>query len=175
MRFVDDSPDQTPQLIEFLLGRLAERQQLADRMQRAVWPTEVYITPSDDTGPPGSGRPVGCVAVSETAPQAYARMWNPHQVDAAGRDAIEHGWVIHESAEQVWSPRIAEEMAAEVAAHRTILRAYQEADWAARTTKDAIAQAEAQGRARALRQVVRLLAARHATRRGYPPHPAATG
>jgi hypothetical protein len=112
-------------LTEFLLARIGEDEAAAHRMADAVWPEEVAVVPSMDTGEAAPDEPQGCVSVGpQYAPKAYARVWNPHQIDGRilGADNFDHGWSYHDSASVVWGPAAAARVLAECEAKRRMVK-----------------------------------------------------
>lgn len=104
------------EILDFLHRCLNEDEQAALRMLNAVWPSEVHVVPSMDTGHPDEGEPVGCVAVAPGPSKTYTRAWNP----TAG-ERPDSGWVVHESAIPVWSKAVAGRTLADVTAKRQLI------------------------------------------------------
>lgn len=143
-------------LATFLTARLDEKQAKAQRILEAVWPTQVYVTPSMDSGQPVDGEPTGSVAVAEHGPKAFVRLWNPNSAIGAG---VEHGWNVHETAVEVWSRDIAHETLREVEATRELVRLAERAHDYHETFMN--------GFGSAMEQVLRLYAAAHADHPDY--------
>jgi hypothetical protein len=110
--------DDLADLAAYLLVRLDEEQREAERMRDAVWPETVAVVPSDDTGPPAEGEPMGSVSVEPQYTKRYGRVWNPAQATGLNFD---DGWRVHESAIVVWSREMAERRLAKIEARRRIV------------------------------------------------------
>lgn len=107
------------ELVAWLRGVLDEAERRARTMIDLDWPREVWVAPADMQGW-REGEFAGSVSVHEYAPKRYARMnagdW------AMGDKRIDHGWVVHETAQEVWSEDVGRSLLARVEAERAILR-----------------------------------------------------